>query len=225
MLKFMQRRAKYFYIFFFLIIISFIFFYIGPTDQKSAIALIEIGDKKVYPEVYWKTYEGMRNNYANMFKDGFNAEMEKKMNIKQQALDFLVESELLLVAAKRFNLAVSLDELTRAITSEPNFSKDGVFNKEIYLRILQANQMTAGYYENRRREELLVEKTKRFIELAATAQVSIPPDLQEKFKDNEQIMQSIRQSKVQEAKSKVLKAYIEGLKKTVPIKIRSELIA
>ncbi|KJU84865.1 peptidyl-prolyl cis-trans isomerase [Candidatus Magnetobacterium bavaricum] len=224
MLKFMQRRAKYFYIFFFLIIISFIFFYIGPTDQTSAIALIEIGDKKVYPDLYWKTYEGMRNNYRNMFKDGFNADMEKKLNLKQQALDIIVENELLLVAARRFNLTVSVDELTKAITSEPNFVKDGAFNKEIYLRILQANQMTAAYYESRKREELLVEKTRKFIELSATAHVDIPPELKEQFKNNENMMESIRQSKEQEARSKVVKAYVEGLKKTVPIKIRSELI-
>ncbi|MBF0345318.1 MAG: SurA N-terminal domain-containing protein [Nitrospirae bacterium] len=225
MLKFMHKRAKYFYIFLFLIIISFIFFYIGPTDHNSAVPLLEIGEKKVYPEVYWKTYEGMRNYYANMFKDSFNADMEKRMNLKQQALNTLVENELLLVAAKRLNITVSNDELTKAVISDPTFAKDGVFNKEIYLRVLQANRMMPSYYETRRKEELLVQKTKRFIELSTNAKGEIPPDIKEKFKDNEKLMESIQQQTDQEAKAKILKAYIEGLKKVVPVKIRSELIA
>ncbi|MBF0537477.1 MAG: SurA N-terminal domain-containing protein [Nitrospirae bacterium] len=221
MLKFMHKRAKYFYFFFFLIIISFIFFYIGPTD-KNVIALIEIGDKKIYPEAYWKTYEGMRNYYANTLKDKFNADMEKSMNLKQQALDNLVESELLMVAARRLNITVSVEELTKAITSESTFIRDGVFNKEIYLRVLQANRMTASYYEAKKKDDLLVEKTRRFIELAATVKLDIPSD---KLKGNEQMMQSIQQQFMeQEAKSKVVKAYVEGLKKTIPVKIRSELI-
>lgn len=224
MIKFMHKHAKFFYIFFFLIIISFIFFYIGPVDNRNAIPLIEVADKKIYPDEYWKSYENAKNYYQNLYKGKLDSETEKKLNLKQSVLNSMVENELLLTLAGKLNITVSDDEVADAISTDPAFIREGSFSKEVYLRVLQLNRMTPTYYEAKKRQELILARTRKFIELAAVAESVMPPDIPEKMKENKKLMDAIMKSANMESKSKLVSSYVEGLKRIIPVKIRSDII-
>ncbi|MBF0565952.1 MAG: SurA N-terminal domain-containing protein [Nitrospirae bacterium] len=224
MIKFMHKHAKFFYIFFFLIIISFIFFYIGPVDNRNAIPLIEVADKKIYADEYWKSYENAKNYYQTLYKGKLDSETEKKLNLKQIVLNSMVENELLLTLAGKLNITISDDEVADAIAMDQAFIRDGSFNKEVYLRVLQLNRMTPTYYETKKRQELIIARTRKFIELAAVAYNVLPPDIPEKMKENKKLMDAIMKSANMESKSKLVSSYVEGLKRIIPVKIRSDII-
>ncbi|MBF0318947.1 MAG: SurA N-terminal domain-containing protein [Nitrospirae bacterium] len=225
MLKFMHRYAKFFYVFFFLIIISFIFFYVGPIDKSSQLALVEIGDKKIYTEEYWRVYENMKNYYSNTLKEKFDAEMEKKLNLKEAVLEGIIENELLLAEAARLGITVSDEEVNDSITRDPSFLRNGAFRKDIYLRTLELSRLTPRYFELKRREDLTIQKMKRVIELAANTQLNMPQELMAQLKGNEQAMESILKSAIDEQKAKTVRSYLQGLRKIIPVKARPELIA
>ena len=84
--------------------------------------------------------------------------------------------------------------------------------------------MTPELYESIKRRELTVNKMKRFIELSVditNADLNIPPQAS----GNEQVEKMLMQAKFAEEKEKAVKAYIEGLKKNISIKINKKLIA
>ncbi|QWR77062.1 SurA N-terminal domain-containing protein [Candidatus Magnetomonas plexicatena] len=222
MIKFMHKHAKFFYVFFFLIIISFIFFYVGPIDKSSSVALIEIGDKKVYSEDYWRVYDNIKNYYSSVLKDKFTSEMEKTLNLKKVALDAIVDHELMLEAAKRLEIKVSDKEVSETILHDPTFIRDGAFRQEIYMRFIELNRMTPTYFEAKRREDIIVNKVRALIEL--TAGQLEKPAIDIKAKDKEKILETLYANMDRERKARLVKSYIDGLKKAIHFKVREDLI-
>lgn len=226
MIKFMHKYAKFFYVFFFLIIISFIFFYVGPIDKSSGqLALVEIGEKKIYPDEYWRMYENMKNYYSNALKEKFTPEMEKELRLKDIVLEGIIDNELLLAEAAHLGIKVSDEEINDVITHDPSFVRDGVFRKEIYLRTLELSRLNPRYFEQKKRDDLTIQKMRRIIELAADTKAEIPKEFAGALKGNEQAMESIMKSIKEEQKAKTLRSYMQGLRKIIPVKVRSELIA
>ncbi|KJR42857.1 SurA protein [Candidatus Magnetoovum chiemensis] len=224
MIKFMQKHAKYFYVLFILIIISFIFFYIGPLDQSSShIPFIEIGEEKVYLQDYLRIYDNMTSYYKTIYKDEFNEELIKKLKLQDQVIDTLIMDKLLLLAARKLNIKVTDRELNDSIMSDPTFAKDGVFSKEVYNRVLELNRLSPTLYEERKRNEIIVSKTKELISLASSDDVEIP----EKFKSeksDEKFLEVIKSTLLKEKQHKIVLSYVNGLKKLIPVKIKYDLI-
>ncbi|KWT92833.1 SurA N-terminal domain-containing protein [Candidatus Magnetominusculus xianensis] len=226
MIKFMHKYAKFFYVFFFLIIISFIFFYVGPIDKSlEQLALVEIGEKKIYPDEYWRMYENMKNYYSNALKEKFTPEMEKELRLKDIVLEGIIDNELLLSEAINLGIKVTDEEVNDAITHDPSFIRDGVFRKEIYLRTLELSRLNPRYFEQKKRDDLTIQKMRRLIELAANTKAEIPKEFAGALKGNEQAMESIMKSIQDEQKAKTLRSYMQGLRKIIPVKVRAELIA
>jgi len=220
MLQFMRKHAKFFYIFFFIIIISFIFLYVGPPKINHNPVLAEVGGSKIYLREYWERYERLKEFYRNIYQN--EDKIEEKLDLKNRVLDMLIQERLLLKQAKDLGLTVTDKELQEAIMNEPIFLKDGVFRKEVYLKILQLNRITPTDYERMKRKELLLRKMRALIEDAVDLTWL---DL-DKFKENnnKEFQKVIRNIVLSEKKEKVVRAYIEGIKKKVHVKINSELI-
>ncbi len=222
MLQFMRKHAKFFYIFFFLVIISFIFFYVGPIDRSSTMPIIEIGDNEIYPDEYWRTYDNLRNYYRDVYQDKFDAEMEKSLNLKDRTLDILLTNELLFLAARILDVTVINEELTDSIVNEPAFIRDGVFRKDVYLRVLKFSRMTPQFYEAKRKKELIIQKVRRLIEHTAIVDdIKLPDELGK----DEKALETLRQTLIRGEKERTVRAYIEAMKEIIPVKIHYELIA
>lgn len=221
MLNFMRKHAKYFYVFFFLIIISFIFFYVGPVDQNGPPPLVEVKGEKITVEEYWRAYDNMRDFYRDVYKEKFDTEMEKQLNLKEQVLSELVNTKILSLAARDLGITVSDRELTEVVVNDPAFQRDGVFRQDVYFRTLQLNRITPKYFEAKRREELLVRKMRQLIESSVIVTDDAIPD----FQGNEQFVKQIKDQIIRQKKEQAVTAYIEGLKKKYRPIIRAELIA
>jgi peptidyl-prolyl cis-trans isomerase D len=223
MLKVMRKHAKYFYVLFFIVILSFIFWGIGTVDKTGGNIVAEIGKHKITAEEYWRSYENVNRFYREIYKEKFDEEMEKKLNLKEKILDSMIQERVLLIAAKDEGIGISDEELREAVTHEQAFMRDGVFDKNVYLNRLKLMRITVEEYENAKRQELTLNKMRRLIELS----VDVPDlsgDLQ-KLSGDERSMTMLREAMLNEKSEKAMRSYVDGLKKDIKIKIDTKLIS
>lgn len=224
MLKMMRKHAKYFYILFFIVILSFIFWGIGTVDKTGGGAIVaEVGRYKITAEEYWRTYDRVFSFYMEIYKDKFDEEMQKKMKLKEKVLDSMIDERVLLIAAKDTGITVSDEELHEAITNEPSFMRNGVFDKDIYLNRLRLNRITVEAYENLKRQELTLIKMRRLIELSVDV-TDINSNLKQVSGDK-QIIKMLSEAMLNERREKAVKSYVEGLKKQIKVKVNTQLIS
>lgn len=221
MLTFMRKHAKFFYIFFFLIIISFIFFYVGPVDREGAPPVIKVKNETVSYEEYWRAYDNIREFYRDLYKGKFDAEMEKQLKLKENVLQELLISKVLYVAAQDMGIKVSDAELRENIVSDPAFQRDGAFRRDVYLNTLRLNRITAGYFEAKRREELVIKKMRRLLEIAISPIADDVPLVA----GNEQLQQSLRQSFENAKKEQVVRAFVESMRQRYRVVVRTDMIS
>jgi hypothetical protein len=224
MLRMMRKHAKYFYVLFFMIIISFIGWGVGRVDKTGGSKILaEVGKYKITAEEYWRTYDRVFRFYREIYKDKFDEEMEKKMNLKEKVLDSMIDDRVLLTDAKEKGISISDEELQESIVHEPFFMRNGVFDKNVYLNRLKLNRITPEAYESSKRRELTLQKMKRLIELSIDLS-DIDSDLAQ-ITGDKQVADMLREQMLNDRKEKVVKSYIKGLKKNIKIKINKQLIA
>jgi parvulin-like peptidyl-prolyl isomerase len=217
----MRKHAKFFYVLFFIVILSFIFWGVGTVDKSASVPIAEVGKEKISSEEYWASYDRAREFYRSITKGSFTEEMEKNLNLKQKVLDSLIDDLVLMAETKKAGINVSDAELEEAIVNDPSFLREGQFNKDVYLRILQLNRMTPDYFESLKRKELALNKMRKLIgESVDVMDIDMP-----QTPGDEQAMNSLRQSVLYEMRDRAVKSYIEGLKKQVKIKINQQLIS
>lgn len=220
MLKLLRHHAKYFYVLFFIVILSFIFWGVGTLDQNDARLVAEVGKYKITSDEYGRTYDRTLKFYRELYQEKFDEKMQNELKLSEKVLDSLIDSKVLLIAAKQHGITVSDQELNQAINFEPAFMKDGVFDSDIYLNRLRLSRLTPEGYELMKRQEMVIEKTRRLIELSVAA----APELGSVFAD-EQTMKAIKDAMANEAREKAVKSYIEAFKKGIKIKVNRDLIS
>jgi hypothetical protein len=224
MLRGMRKHAKYFYVLFFIVILSFIFWGVGTVDKTGGAEVVaEVGNYKITTDEYWKTYDKIYRFYREIYKDKFDEETEKKMNLKENVLNSMINERLLLIAAQRAGVTASDEELQDSIARETAFMKNGVFSKEIYLNRLRLGKITPEAFENMKRQELTITKMKQLIEVSVDA-TDIDAQLPQ-TSGNEQAEKMMRQAILTDKKEKALKSFVEGLKKNTKIKVNKKLVA
>ncbi len=112
MLKMMRHHAKYFYVLFFIVILSFIFWGVGTVDKTSSGGIVaEVGKQKITQEDYYRAYDNAFKFYKDLYKEKFDEEMQKQLNLKNSVLDSLIGNRVLLLAAAENGIKVSDEEL------------------------------------------------------------------------------------------------------------------
>jgi len=224
MLKVMRKHAKYFYVLFFIVILSFLFWGIGTVDKTDKGEIVaEIGKHKITVQDYWRSYENVDRFYREIYKDKFDEAMEKKLNLKEKVLDSMIQEQVLLIAAKEEGMSISDGELQDAITHEPAFLRNGVFDKDVYQNRLRLMRITVEEYEHSKRQELLLNKMRHLIELS----VDVPDENTnlQKLSGDEKSINMLREAMLSEKQEKAVSSYVDGLKKSMKIKVDTKLIS
>lgn len=223
MLKLMRTHAKFFYILLFIVILSFIFWGVGTVDDRGADAIVaEVGKYKITAEEFWRTYDRVLRFYREIYKDKFDEEMEKKMNLKEKVLESMIDEKVLLIAAKDAGIGVSDEELHESIIHEPAFMRNGVFDQNVYLNRLRLSRITVEAYENSKRQELTLNKIRRLIELSVGV---TDIDVQLKKVGDERLMKMLSEAMLRDRKDKAVKSYVDGLKNQIKVKRNTQLIS
>jgi peptidyl-prolyl cis-trans isomerase D len=92
------------------------------------------------------------------------AEILKSMNVRQQALDALIESQLVMDEAHRLGIVISTNALQMKIASEPAFQQDGQFDFDRYQEVLQYQGVQPHEYEDEVRDEMISDTLRTMVD-------------------------------------------------------------
>lgn len=171
MLDLMRKKKESFIIkaVFVVIVLSFIgtiFLVWGKGEEgigRSAGYVAKVDRTTISYDAFQNAYQNMAETYRQIFGNAFTPELEKQLNLKQQALDRLIDSTLILKAAKGQGVSVSKDEVTAAIAAMPAFQQNGSFDFALYQQTLKMNRITPEAFEESKQRELLLDKTRKSV--------------------------------------------------------------
>lgn len=157
-----KRNSLLILLIFAAIIIVFIFWGAGPTGNGgNAVAIVD--GEQITVKDYLNTYKSEYEYFKNTFKGEFNEEVATKMNLKQRALDILINRALVVQAARDKRVRVTKEEIQGMIMAMPAFQKSGVFDKETYFNVLAANKIKPADFEEGVRVDLLANKMRETV--------------------------------------------------------------
>ena len=144
-----------------LIAITVTFVIVGAWDYEGnpTNTVAEVGPYKVSLQEYRRTYD----NYYRFYRDQLKEEDIKEEQLKQQAINSLIDAKSWTLVADELGLEVSEEELRNAIVEQEEFQKDGNFDPQFYQRILANNRMTPGEFESQRKVELRRDKARLLV--------------------------------------------------------------
>ncbi len=217
MLESMRKHAKYFYVLFAIIIVAFIFTFTPQVDKSSSLAVAEIGKERITVDEYSKIYKMERENLRRQYKEKFDEEFEKKHMLKQRVLNQMINEKILLIAAKEMGISVSDEELADFIVNMPAFKRDGVFDKNIYQRVMEINNIT----ENDLRKDIIVQKVVRLI----IESVDLSDYELKKIPNDKKTLDMAKNLYLADKRSRTVGSFIEGMKKQLNVKINTEIFS
>ncbi|MBW6509390.1 MAG: SurA N-terminal domain-containing protein [Desulfuromonadales bacterium] len=176
MLDIVRSKKKSFLIkiAFAVIILSFVIGYTmltAPTDQRSDrsrdVAARVNGDPISFA-AYQSVYSNLYNLYQSIYQGAFDANLERQLNLPRQALQQLIEEQLLVQTAKRLNLRVSNQELVNSIAAYDTFQVNGQFNRDRYVEVLSYQRISPEQFEQSQQRELLTQKVRDHLQQNVT---------------------------------------------------------
>lgn len=156
-----------------IIILSFVIGYTmltAPSDTRTNQAndiAARVNGAEISYSAYQNAYSNLYNLYQNIYQDRFNAALEKELNLPQQALQQLIEEQLLVQQADELGLSVERSELVASIAQFDAFQVNGEFNRQRYLEVLNYQRLTPEQFEAGQRRQLLTEKVRQQLQQGA----------------------------------------------------------
>jgi peptidyl-prolyl cis-trans isomerase D len=132
-------------------------------SSRPDTQLATVGGESVSLHEFQMTYNNLVDFYRRIYQDRFTEDFARTLNLKQQALDTLVQRKLLLHEARRQGIRVTDAELIERVHSYPVFQVDNNFDSTRYLQVLRLSRLTPGDFEQNQREELLLAKLENLI--------------------------------------------------------------
>jgi peptidyl-prolyl cis-trans isomerase D len=190
----------------------------GSEENKEHTVVAEIDEEVISVDEYRRVYKNMSRFYRQMFKDRFD---EKRF--PKEVIDLMVEERLWIREANRMGVKASDEELRESILKMPGFQKEGVFNAEIYRRVLAAERLTPEKFEEQHRETLLVAKAKKIVSQSAVLTPSEIAEMEAKMILPGDIDQE-KEMLLSQKKEKAVRSYILSVKQKSAILIKEELL-
>jgi len=161
MLDFMRKHAQNWIIKVLLALIIVVFvLYFGSSrwGRDPAEGLATVGDRVISFNDYRKEYQGLVDMYRQRLGSNLTEEVIKSLNLKQQALDNLVNQAVLIAKAEEMGIQVSDEEVRAVIMSQPAFQRDGVFDPKRYEQLLRYQRMSPEEFEAMQKKAFLSAK-------------------------------------------------------------------
>lgn len=167
MLHFVRENKRSWIIWVILGVVCFVFVFFGVEavvtgPGMNSIAMV--GDTSIEPLDVQRAEFNLVQAYRNAYKDQFTPEVRQSLNLRQQALDGLIDRAVLAEQADKLGIAISDEELRDVIVGNPGFQRDGRFDKQAYLRALRASNLTTGTYEEARRRDLAIQRLQELVQ-------------------------------------------------------------
>ena len=169
MITWMQRHKKWLVITIWISTIAFVgagFVGWGSYDYGSKGGVVaEVGNKEVTVEEYQQEYSNIYNEYARMFGPMFNKEFAEQLKLKDVAFKRVLEKNLIMAYGDSIGFTVTDEEIAKELLKYEVFQKDGKFDKNLYIQVLNQNKMTPKDFEESLKNSILLQKTQKLFSL------------------------------------------------------------
>ncbi len=96
---------------------------------------------------------------------GANAQaVLKNVNVRQEAVEQLIEGQLITEEARHLGISISDEALQAKIGKEPIFQRDGQFDFDTYQDVLRNNNLVPAEYENNERDRMIADTLRNMID-------------------------------------------------------------
>jgi len=165
MLRYLRENTGNWIIKFFLgiIIIVFVFLGVGSMNANKRNEVATVNDQAITFAEYRDAYQRMIQRLQQQFGNSLNDDLIKSMNVKQYAVNSLIDQKILEIEAQKLKIVVSDEELKQNLMSVKAFQKDGAFNMDLYKRVLGQNAMTPETFEAVQRNTIRNTKLQRMV--------------------------------------------------------------
>lgn len=137
-----------------------------PAAQVGCYSYLHVftmpGCQSITPGQLDSATVDLRREIQNMY-GAQSPQMLQAVNLRQMALEQLIDQNLINREAARLGLRISDDELARAIASQTAFQVDGRFNVQKYDQILRENDLEPSAFESRTRDRILSDTVRQMI--------------------------------------------------------------
>jgi peptidyl-prolyl cis-trans isomerase D len=140
------------------IILVFMFWGVGTVGTNQVEMAARVNDEVISQRQFERIYQRVAAAYQNMGPQAPPVDF-----LRSQALNQLIDVELLNQEANRLGLAVDADELRAAISSSPDFQRDGRFDRDAYLQLLQQNGYKPSDFEEMQRRRMVAGKVQELV--------------------------------------------------------------
>src|SRR5439155_7019483 len=142
-----------------IIIVVFIAFYGGSKYRDStAVEVAEVNGETISQREFALQYERAVQRYREILKGSLTQDMIKGLNLKANLIEELIQKKLVLQEARSLGLLATDDDLADHLGKAPEFQIAGRFSKDHYLKILQANRLVPGQFEEEQRDQLTMQR-------------------------------------------------------------------
>lgn len=152
----------------FAIVVVFVFWGAGSISNRQADKVAEVNDEVITYTAYQQSYNRMLEQYRRVYGNALDNEMLQRLNLKEQALNQLIDQVLMLQEAERLNLQIAEKTLDEAIFKIPAFQNNGVFDEQRAGFVLAQNGMTTADFRNSLRQDLLINQLRALVTNGAT---------------------------------------------------------
>ena len=166
MLGYLRNNTGNWIIKFFLgiIVIVFIFFFgstsMGPKPNETVAS---IGDEDISIKEYRQAYQQLLQRLKAQFGNNLTTEVIEALNVKDQALNQVINNRLLLMQADKFKINISDKELQASLMNEKAFQVNGQFNLDRYKEVLRMNSLTPERFEQFQAQSLKIQRVQEMI--------------------------------------------------------------
>ncbi|MCD6270011.1 MAG: SurA N-terminal domain-containing protein [Deltaproteobacteria bacterium] len=160
MLRMMRKNAKSLVVklVFGVIIVVFSFWGVGSMKAKQMTVAATVNGKIIERKTLDNSFRNLWRRYQEESQGKFNPDEARSLQIKREALNNLVDRQLMLEQADKLGLSIDESEIQGRIAGLGAFQKDGHFDQETYRRALSANRMTPAQFESNFKDDILIGK-------------------------------------------------------------------
>jgi peptidyl-prolyl cis-trans isomerase D len=111
------------------------------------------------PVAEWeRQYGQLYGLYRAQMGEGFTRELADQLGLGRQAMERIVDRQLVVQEAKKRGLVVTTTELTKAVHDNPSFQENGVFKFEVYEDYARQAYGSPAKFEAMMKDSLLFQK-------------------------------------------------------------------
>jgi peptidyl-prolyl cis-trans isomerase D len=136
--------------------------YLYQTRHESDIA--KVGDHYISAVEYQTAFGNLQEAMRNQFGGAVPEDLMRSVNLKEQALQSLIQHYLIMRGARELGLMATTEEVQRRILAIPVFqAAGGRFDSKRYEGMLLQMRMTPDMFERQMSEDITTQKVQSFI--------------------------------------------------------------